>query len=415
MAEALPRGPSAGGERAYVRRACRRGGVAEIEPRSVNIAAVARAAGVGTGTVSRVLNESPSVRPATRARVLDVIEQLGYRPSRLATALSKGTPRTVAIVVPYMTRPSVVERLAGVISVLDREGYDAVVLNVETVAQRDRHLESLTERHRADGVVVVSLPVPQRQLSSFRQSGIPLVLVDAEAPGIPRTVADDVEGGRLATAHLVGLGHRRIGFVGDLGFEGIGNASTRQRFLGYRHALSAVGAEVDESLVRQGEHGAHTASLLAEEMLRARRPPTAIFAISDTQAIGVLGAADRLGIAVPDELAVVGYDDIESAAFLGLTTVRQQLARSGELGAARLCALLRGEEVRPRRQQLPLEVVARSSSARRRSLDGPRTSPSGEPHARAAKARVEVDGWVPSPASGADAAAGGIAGALLRA
>lgn len=343
------------------------GGVVEVDAKKVNIAEVARAAGVGTGTVSRVLNESPNVRAATRARVVEVIEQLGYRPSRLATALSKGTPRSVAIVVPYMTRPSVVERLAGVIAVLDEQGYDAVVLNVETAEQRDRHLDSLTERHRVDGVVVVSLPVPARHLAAFQGSGIPLVLVDADAPGVVRTVTDDVEGGRLATAHLVELGHRRIGFVGDLGYEGIGNASTRQRFLGYTRALAAVGVGVDVDLVRQGAHGAHTAALLAEQMLRSPRPPTAIFAISDTQAIGVLGAADRLGVAVPEELSVVGYDDIESAAFLGLTTVRQSLARSGEQGAGRLCALLRGEPVRPRRQQIGLEVVARSSSARRRA------------------------------------------------
>ena len=368
----------------------------EIDARKVNIAEVARAAGVGTGTVSRVLNESPSVRPATRARVLAVIEQLGYRPSRLATALSKGTPRSVAIVVPYMTRPSVVERLAGVISVLDEQGYDAIVLNVETAEQRDRHLDSLTERHRVDGVVVVSLPVPPRYLAAFQDARIPLVLVDADAPGVVRTVADDVEGGRLATAHLVELGHRRIGFVGDLGYEGIGNSSTRQRFLGYTRALSAVGVGVDDRIVRQGAHGAHTASVLAEEMLRSRRPPTAIFAISDTQAIGVLGAADRLGVAVPDELSVVGYDDIESAAFLGLTTVRQSLARSGELGAGRLCSLLRGEPVRPQRQQVDLELVARSSSARRRASGRARKVPADHeagPATPPSKARSGPPGW----------------------
>lgn len=338
-------------------------GVAEIGSRRVNISEVARAAGVGTGTVSRVLNDSSSVRPATRARVLDVIEKLDYRPSRLASGLSKGSPSTVGIVVPYMTRPSVVVRLAGAISVLDEHGYDTVVFNVETTEQRDRHLESLTARHRADGVVLVSVPLPQQYRAAFRRSGIPLVMVDTEATGVPRTISDDVEGGRIAVAHLLGLGHRRIGFIGDVGFEGLGNRSTRQRLLGYRNALAAAGLGYDETYVRQGEHGAHTASLLAEELLRLPSPPTAIFAISDTQAIGVLAAADRVGASVPHELSVVGYDDIESAALLGLTTVRQPLERSGELGAQRLCALLRGEPVRPMRQQLPVEVMARASSA----------------------------------------------------
>lgn len=337
-------------------------GVTRITARGVNITQVARAAGVGTGTVSRVLNDSASVRPATRARVQEVIERLDYRPSRLASGLSRGSPRTVAIVVPFMTRPSVVERLAGAIAVLDENGYDTVVLNVETAEQRDRHLESLTARHRAAGVVIVSMPPPARFLGAFALAGIPLVLVDTEAAGVARTIADDAKGGRLATEHLIALGHRRIGFVGDLGYEGIGNSSTRLRFAGYRAALDAAGIAFDAALVRQGPHGAATSLAHAEELLGLDEPPTAIFAISDTQAMGVLAAADRLGVDVPGELSVVGYDDIEAATLLGLTTVRQPLKQSGAHGAERLCLLLRGERVRPLRQELPVEVVTRTSS-----------------------------------------------------
>lgn len=340
-----------------------RRGVTGIASRGVNITQVARAAGVGTGTVSRVLNDSANVRPTTRARVLEVIERLDYHPSRLASGLSRGSPRTVAIVVPFMTRPSVVERLAGAISVLDEHGYDTVVLNVETAEQRDRHLKSLTARHRADGVVVLSIPIPATFLAAFRKARIPVVLVDTEAPGLPRTIADDARGGRLATEHLIALGHRRIGFVGDLGFEGIGNHSTRQRFSGYRAALQAARIPYDGALVRQGSHSAATSSLLAEELLGLADPPTAIFAISDTQAIGVLAAADRMGVEVPGDLSVVGYDDVEAAALLGLTTVRQPLKESGARGAERLCLLLRHERVRPLREELPLEIVARTSSA----------------------------------------------------
>ncbi len=336
--------------------------------RRATIADVAAQAGVGVGTVSRVLNGGPNVRDATRRKVLEVIGRLGYRPSHLAAALSRGTPRTVAIVVPYLTRPSVVTRLAGALAVFDERGYDAVVCNVETAQQRDRHVEALVARHRADGVVVVSLPLAKRHLTSFEQAAVPLVMVDAEAPSVPRTVIDDAAGGRLATEHLLSLGHRRIGFVGDTIVrhtdEELVFVSSRRRLDGYRHALRAAGVGYDPALVRCGPHAAAVAAQLAAQLLELPDPPSAIFAASDTQAIGVLTAAGRSGRSVPDQLSVIGFDDIDAAGLLGLSTVRQPLERSGAEGARRLCSLLSGEPARPMRQELALELVRRSSSAR---------------------------------------------------
>jgi DNA-binding LacI/PurR family transcriptional regulator len=343
-----------------------------VTSRRATIADVAAQAGVGVGTVSRVLNGGANVREATRTKVLEVMGSLGYRPSHLATALSRGTPRTVAIVVPYLTRPSVVTRLAGALAVFDDLGYDAVVCNVETPQQRDRHLQALVARHRADGVVVVSLPLAKRQLAIFEQAMVPLVVVDAEAAGVPRTVIDDVHGGRLATEYLLSLGHRRIGFVGDtVGRDRLGRGaepdlvffSSRRRLDGYRRALRAAGVEYDAALVRCGPHGAAMAAELAAQLLALRRPPSAIFAASDTQAIGVLAAADRSGRSVPDQLSVIGFDDIDAAGLHGLSTVRQPLERSGTEGARRLCTLLAGQPVRPMRQELALQVVRRSSAA----------------------------------------------------
>ena len=147
--------------------------------------------------------------------MLRAIEQLGYRPSHLAAALSRGTPRTVAIVIPHLTRPSSVERLAGALAVLAKYEYDSVVCNVATPAQRDHVLAMLVARHRADGVIVVSLPLSRARLDAFREAALPLVAVDVVARGVPHTVIDDVAAGRLATSHLLELGHRRIGFIGD--------------------------------------------------------------------------------------------------------------------------------------------------------------------------------------------------------
>jgi len=336
--------------------------------RRVTIADVAADAGVGVGTVSRVLNGGQQVRAATLRAVQDSIDRLGYRPSHAATALVRGTPRTVAVVVAHMTRPATVVRLASALAVLAEEGYDTIVCNVDTPAERDRHLATLLPTHRADGVLTISLPLSREQLAQFGRAGVALVSVDAPTPGVPQTLVDNVAGGRLAAGHLTGLGHRRIGFVGDTVFArppaGLGFASSADRLRGYRQALAEAGIGWQAGLMRRGPHDAATAAEHAAQLLKAHDPPTAIFAASDTQAIGVLAAADRLGVTVPGQLSVIGFDDIESAAFLGLSTVRQPLARSGAEGAERLCALLRGERLHARRSHLPLELVARASTAR---------------------------------------------------
>ncbi len=335
--------------------------------RRATIADVAADAGVGIGTVSRVLNGGGQVRASTIRAVQDSIDQLGYRPNHAAAALVRGTPRTVAVLVAHMTRPSAVVRVASALAVLQEHGYDTIVCNVDTPLERDRHLAALLPTHRADGVLAVSLPLSRAQLAQFGRAGVAFASVDAPARGVPQTVIDDVAGGRLAAEHLIGLGHRRIGFVGDIAFgkppAGLGFTSSAHRLRGYRQALTAAGLEVRADLIGRGPHDAAVAAELAVRLLKLPDPPSAIFAASDTQAIGVLAAAERLGVPVPDRLAVVGFDDIESAAFLGLSTVRQPLARSGAEGARRLCALLRGERVLPLRQELPLELIARASSA----------------------------------------------------
>src|SRR5215472_8343271 len=353
--------------------------------RRATIADVAAASGFGIGTVSRVINGAANVREATRMSVLKVIDQLGYRPSHLAASLSRGTARTMAIVVPHLTRPSAVMRLAGALAVLDEQGYDTVVCNVDTPEQRDHHLAALTKRHRADGVLVVSLRLSRGQLLSFQRAGVPLVTVDVLAPGVPQTVTDDVAGGWRATEHLLSLGHRRIGFVGDtaarVSATSLGFASSQHRLAGYRRALAAAGIDYDPRLVRRGPHGPANAEALAAELLALPDRPSAIFAASDTQAMGVLTAADRCGVEVPGQPSVIGFDDIESAGLLGLSTVRQPLEHSGAEGARRLCALLRAERVTPLRQQLALEVVHRSSTASFQVTGSPAGSAAARPPA----------------------------------
>jgi len=222
---------------------------------------------------------------------------------------------------------------------------------------------ALTTRHESDGAVLISLRLSAGQVAALRDASVPLAMVDVEAPGVPSTVVDDIRGGSLATEHLIALGHSRIGFIGDSPTADLGFLSTRRRLLGYRRTLTRHQIAYDAAIVRLGRHSASEAASMAQELLDLPEPPTAIFAASDTQALGVLAAAEKSGHSVPDDLSVVGYDDIESAAQLGLSTVHQPLAESGAHGASRLCALIRGQLVRPLREELPLSMVTRTSSA----------------------------------------------------
>lgn len=327
------------------------------------IADVAKKAGVGVATVSRVLNGSPQVRDATRARVLSAIDLLGYQPNPLARGLSRGRCQTLGVVVPFFTHASAVERLRGVVATLDQSRYDLVLFNVESPLHRDQHLASITGRDRADGLLVMSMPIPTRDLDRLTSAGIPIVLVDARGKGVPAVVSDDVVGGRMATEHLVRLGHRAIAFIGDDPKNSFGFTSSAQREHGYSSVIAEAGIEFQTELVRHGAHDRSVAEGLAGELLDLAEPPTAIFASSDVQATGVLAAAAARGVQVPRDLSVIGFDDIELSAYIGLTTVHQPLFESGQLGARLLLGAVAGEIPAPVEHPLPLTLVERSTTA----------------------------------------------------
>jgi DNA-binding LacI/PurR family transcriptional regulator len=330
----------------------------------VTIADVAARAGVGASTVSRVLNDSPRVSEATRARVLEAIEVLDYRPNPLARALSRGRCQTLGVVVPFFTHASAVERLRGVAAALDGSRYDLVLFNVESTVHRDEHFATLTRRDRADGLIVMSLPVPPTSLDRLATSGVPVVLLDAEAPGLPAVVTDDAAGGRMAAQHLIDLGHERIAFIGDDPANPLGFVSGTNREEGYRRTMADAGLEIPPGYVRHGPHVRDVARHLAGELIRRPDPPTAIFASSDTQALGALEAVRTAGLRVPADVSVVGFDDVEVSGYVGLTTVRQPLFESGSLAATLLLGLLDdGEVPSPLVHRLDLDLVVRSTTA----------------------------------------------------
>jgi DNA-binding LacI/PurR family transcriptional regulator len=316
----------------------------EAGERPVTIRDVARYAGVSAATVSRVLNDVPVVNPDTRASVQWAIEELGYRRSSVARSLSVGRSQAVGVVAPFFTTPSVVERLRGVVDRLAARGYDLLLFDVEQPQQRIAAFRDFARRDRLDGLLVISLPLSERELGALRRDELPVVLVDVSHPALPHVAVDDVHGGELATRHLLGRGHRRIAFVGDSADNPFGLTSSEQRRQGYLRALAEAGVEHGPELQALGGYGREAARTLAARLLDLPEPPTAVFAASDMQAVGVLEAAQARGLDVPGDLAVIGFDDVEVAAIVGLTTIRQPLHASGAHGADLLMAQIEGAD-----------------------------------------------------------------------
>lgn len=327
---------------------------------------VATHAGVSKATASRVLNGSARVDPTTRLRVLDAMARLEYTPSVLARRLSLGRTLTISVVTSFLTRPQAAERLRGVEAVLSDSEFDLVIYNVETVEKRDQYLHSLALAQRSDGLLVISLPPRPEDVVRLSSAAIPVVVIDAHGPAVEtmaHVVGDDNTGGELATKHLLELGHRDVAFLGDQFENPFGFTSSRHRFMGYERALASVGIAPRSDLIALGAHSRYEARELAARMLAADHHPTAVFAASDTQALGVISAAHDAGIHVPDDLSVVGYDDIEIADYVGLTTVRQHLFESGRLGAELLLSEVRARSATPPSIVLPPEVVVRGTTA----------------------------------------------------
>lgn len=327
---------------------------------------VAKEAGVGLGTVSRVLNNSPSVSEVTRLRVLDTIRKLNFVPNPTARKLSLGRTLSIAVIVPFFTRPSFIERLRGIENSLVESDYDLIIYNIETVERRDACMHEILRGDRVDGVLILSLSPRDDDLPYLEKAEVPVVLVDANHPSLDflnRVTVDDITGGRLATQHLIDLGHTRIGFISDFLDTPFNFTSSRDRYLGYREALQAADLPFRPQYHEQGEHGRFEAYFSALEMLALPERPTAIFATSDTQAMGVLQAARELGLNVPEDLSVIGYDDIEVSEYLCLTTVRQLLYESGQRGVELLLTIMTIPTVKPVHEVLPVELIVRETTA----------------------------------------------------
>ena len=333
---------------------------------TVTIRDVARIAGVSPGTVSRAMNGSPLVNAATRERIMDVVRNLNYSPNLTARKLSIGKTLTISVILPFLTRPSYTERLNGVVSMLSQSTYDLVIHVVQDPEQRDTLFAKTLHRERADGVLIISLPPRDDELNLLNSADIPIVLIDAKhdsLTNINQVFIDDIEGGKMATRHLIELGHERIGYIGDTLNTPFHFNSSRDRFNGYRLALQEANIPFKKGYYAEDEHGRLEARHLATKMLTAKSPPTAIFAYSDTTAWGIMEAAQLLGLNIPGDLSLIGFDNIEIAEYLKLTTIHQPLFESGQRGLELLLELLENPQRPTSQEKQEIELVLRNTTA----------------------------------------------------
>lgn len=334
--------------------------------KAVTIRDVARRAGVSVATASRALNGKQVVNAGTRDRVLSVVQELGFRPSQNARRLSLGRTLTVGVMVSFLTRPQAAERLRGVDAVLSDSEFDLVIYNVESVQKRDHFLDTLADSRRTDGLIVMSLPPAPEAVAALARAAVPVVFIDVHVPWVatmPRVVGDDAAGGAMAARHLLELGHRAIAFIGDAPENPFSFTSSRDRQAGMTQELARSGLVMRQDWIGLGAHGRYEALDLARRMLASQPRPTAIFAASDTQALGVVAAAREAGLHVPDDLSVVGYDDIEAADYVGLTTISQHLFESGRQGAEMLLRQIDDRSDEAPISHLTPKLVVRATTA----------------------------------------------------
>jgi len=309
----------------------------------VTIYDVADRAKVSISTVSNVLNKPDRVSAATRARVLAVADELGFVPKVQAVSLARRGTGRIGVMAPFTSYSSYLRRLSGLLTAAADLEIDVVVFDHESAALASSPvLASMPLHGRLDGLIVMGLPIEDAIAERLRERSLPTVAVDADSVLFSRVIIDDQGGGRLAAGHLRDRGHRRIGYLLERQVSDYESQAIR-RLSGFREVIGAAGGEV---IVADSDNSVDAARQAAAVLLDAPDRPSAVMAHHDALAVGVLLAARDRGLRVPDEVAVMGFDDGEAATAADLTTVRQPFEESGTAALNVLLSHIDGSSLR---------------------------------------------------------------------
>ena len=329
---------------------------------SVTIRDVARAAGVSTATAARALGGYGHASPAARRKVTESARRLGYRPNVVARALVSRATTTVGLVVGDIENPFFAAAARGLSDVMDAHGYTVLLANADEDAGRERRAVDALRARQVDGMVVVPAPgASPEHLAELVTAGVPLVLLDRAVVGVAAdsVLARNAGGARAAVAHLAALGHRRIGVVSDSPEI----TSSAERIQGYRQALRAAGIAPVPGLISIGGPTRDDGEAAALRLLDRPDRPTAVFTANNFMTVGALRAARALGLRIPDDLALVGFDDLDWTTLVQppVTVVRQPVADLGRVAGERLLRRLDGDAGPPRRIRLDANLIVRGS------------------------------------------------------
>lgn len=331
-------------------------------PNNVTIIDVAREADVSYATVSRVINNGDHVKPEKRERVLRAMAKLGFSVNQQARSLRGGRSNTIGLLVRDLGTGYVGELVRGIDSELDEAGYDLMLHTTHRRKSKEATYVTTLTRGLADGLLLILPRNPEAYMESLRNRRFPFVLIDHQ--GIddkgPAVGATNRQGGLDATRHLIQLGHRRIGFITGRPEMGC----SQDRLAGYKTALAEAELPVDLDLIREGDFHQPRGYIAASELLALPDPPTAIFAANDVSAFGVMESVRDHGKRIPNDISIVGFDDIPQAGQVHppLTTVRQPLEQMGRTAAKMLLELFADPERRPEKIELPTELIVRDST-----------------------------------------------------
>jgi len=323
---------------------------------------VARAAGVGIGTVSRVLNDSPLVSAALRQRVLAAIERLGYRPNPVARAFASRRTHIIELLVPLFLGPIFLPVLQGIEDAVAEADYTLLVRTVEDREDRDRAFERCCARGRSDGALALWLVPPAAAVERFAAESFPIVLLNVSHPGLSSVGVDHDASARAAVKYCAGLGHERIALV-DRPVDTFDPASPGICEIGYREAMSSANLDVRDGYEQKVDLSQTAGSAALGRLLNLAEPPTAVVAASDAQAIGVVQAARGRGWRVPADISVVGYSDSDYAQFLGISTIAVPLRELGREAAEVLLSAIAQPALMPQTVFRPGQLVPRKTCA----------------------------------------------------
>jgi LacI family transcriptional regulator, repressor for deo operon, udp, cdd, tsx, nupC, and nupG len=323
----------------------------------VTIRDVAALAEVSIATVSRAMRDHASVSHATRRRVLEAAERLGYVPSPRAPSVEPG--RRIAIITPFMSRWFFGHVLEGIERVLHDRSLDMLVLRTEPGRRRvippDLHVRGVV------GVVILCLQPSMEEVEPLLSRGIPVSVLGVNHPTLPHVRIDDIAAAREVTRHLLDLGHERIGLVGGLRYDTQPFLVPQDRRSGFLAELAESGIDWDPALEVNADFTTRGAMRSAQALFDMAHPPTAIVAESDEMAFGVMAAAQRRGLSVPHDLSIVGFDDHELAEAWDLTTVAQPVEAQGEVVAWQVLSGLGQAAVAVGSVEMPTSLIIRGS------------------------------------------------------